>query len=193
MQNFKQSDSAVSKVVFHKMIEDLQGGVTVSVADYTDGFVVPAGSVVGKDSNGLFHVLKTAKLTASATNTATAYSVEKGHGFKVGDFLATATGAKAYAITAINTSDVAFDVLTVGTTLGVVVTSGQGLFKALAESASNTSAFSITPFAVTGQDLKLIAGDNNFVDAYLRATLFEVNAPVATAQIKAALPQILWI
>lgn len=193
MQNFTSSDSAVSKIVFHKMIEDLQGGVTVSVADYTDGFILPAGSVVGKGSNGLFRILKTAKLTANATNTATTYSVAKGHGFKVGEFLASATGAKAYAITAIDTSDAGFDVLTVGTTLGVALTAGQGLFKALGQATSNTSEFFVTPYAVTGQDLKLIAGDNNFIDAYIRATLFEVNAPVATSQIKAALPQILWI
>lgn len=193
MQNFTSSDSAVSKVVFHKMIEDIQGGVTVSVADYTDGFILPAGSVIGKGSNGLFRVLKTAKLTADATNTATTYDVAKGHGFKVGEFIASATGAKAYAITAIDTSNADHDTLTVGTTLGVALTAGAGLFKALGQSTTTTSAFFVTPYAVTGQDLKLVAGDNNFIDAYLRATLFESLAPVATSQIKTALPQILWI
>jgi len=193
MQNFTSTDSAVSKIVFHKMIEDIQGGVTISIADYTDGFILPAGSVIGKGSNGLFRVLKTAKLTADATNTATTYQVEKGHGFKVGEFLASATGAKAYAITVVDTSNANYDVLTVGTTLGLAYTAGQGLFKALAESTSTSSAFVVTPYAVTGQDLKLVAGDNNFIDAYLRATLFEANAPVATSQIKTALPQILWI
>lgn len=193
MQNYSETDVAASKVVFHSKIEDLQGGITLAAADFVANDIIPAGTVVGKDSAGLFHALKTAKLYTAAANTDTTYQVYKGHGFKVGDFIAALTGAKAYAITAINTSNASYDVLTVGTTLGVVIAQYAGIFQAAAEAASNTSAFKYTPYAVTGDDVKIKTGDNHLVDAYLRATVFEVNAPIVTAQIKAALPHILWI
>lgn len=193
MQNFRESDLPAEKVVFATKIEDVIGGVTVAVADFVDEAVIPAGSVVGKDNTGLFHVLKTAKLHTAATNSATDYLVLKGHGFKVGDFIAALTGAKAYAITAINTTNADYDTITVGTTLGVAVAQYAGIFQALAEAASNTSAFKVTPYAVTGHSIQMKAGDTNAVDAWLRASLYEANAPVATAQIKAALPQILWL
>lgn len=194
MQNFSQSDNPAEKVVFVTKLEDIPGGITVSVADFVEDFIVPAGSVVGKDNNGLFHVLKTAKMHTAANSSATDYLVYKGHGLKVGDYIASATGAKAYAITAINTtgSDV-YDTISIGTTLGVAVAQYAGLFQAAAEAASNTSAFKYTPYAVTGHSVQLKAGDNNTVDALLRATMIEANAPVATTQIKAALPQILWV
>ncbi|HEY1055016.1 MAG TPA: hypothetical protein VGE24_07770 [Emticicia sp.] len=193
MQIFRETDAPAQKVVFATKIEDIIGGVTVSVADFVDDYIVPAGSVVGKDNNGLFHVLKVAKLTTAAGNTDTTYQVAKGHGFKVGDFIAALTGAKAYAITAIDTTNADYDVLTVGTTLGVVIAQNDGIFQAAAQAASNTSAFKYTPLAVTGHAIQLNAGDNNVVDAWVRASLFTVNAPIATAQLKAALPQILWL
>ncbi|MBA4852072.1 hypothetical protein [Emticicia sp. BO119] len=193
MQNFRETDAAAEKVVFATKIEDLIGGGTVAVADFVDGFIVPAGSVVGKDNNGLFHVLKVAKLTTAAGNTDTTYQVAKEHGFKVGDFIAALTGAKSYAITAIDTTNADYDILTVGTTLGVVINQYDGIFQASAQATSNTSAFKYTPFGVTGSRIQLNAGDNNVVDIWIRASLFAVNAPVATTQIKAALPQVLWL
>lgn len=193
MQNFRESDAAAEKVAFATKLEDISGGVTVAAADFTNGAIIPAGSVIGKDTNGLYHILKTARLHTAATNTATDYLVLKGHGFKVGDFMAALTGAKAYAITAINTGNADYDTISVGTTLGVAIAQYAGVFQALAESTSTTSAFKVAPLAVTGSSLELKTGDTNVVDAYLRATLIEANVPVATAQIKAALPQILWL
>jgi hypothetical protein len=193
MQNFRESDAAAEKVVFVTKLEDIPGGATVAIADFVNDHIVPAGSVVSKDSNGLFHVLKTAKLHTAATNSATDYLVLKGHGFKVGDFIAALTGAKAYAITAITTTNADYDTLTLGTTLGVAIAQYAGIFQALAEAASNTSAFKVTPIGVTGHSIQLKTGDNITVDVLLRATLIEANAPVVTAQIKAALPHILWV
>lgn len=192
MQNFRESDAAET-LAFATKLEDISGGVSLAAADFNDGALVPAGSVIGKDGNGLYHVLKTAKLHTAAGNTATDYLVLKGHGFKIGDFVAAQTGAKAYAITGINTSNAAYDTISVGTTLGVAVAQYAGIFQAAAEATSNTSAFKVTPLAVTGHSIKLKSGDTNVVDAWLRATLIEANAPVATAQIKAALPQMLWV
>lgn len=65
--------------------------------------------------------MKVAVLADDATNSATTYTVKKGHNFKVGDVLMLASGKAAYAITAIatNSGDATKDDLTVGTTLGV--------------------------------------------------------------------------
>jgi len=193
MQNFSKSDSPAENVVFHAKIEDIQGGITLCSADFVADDIVPAGTVVYKDSNGLFHALKTAKVVTAANNTATTYQVAKGHNFKVGEFVASLTGAKAYAITAIDKTNADYDVLTVGTTLGVAIAQNAVLFQAAAESSTTTSAFKGTPYAVTGHGVQIKVGDNHLVDAYLRATLFEAVAPPVTSQIKAAIPQILWI
>lgn len=193
MQNFRKSDAPAEKVVFATKIEGVIGGITISAADLVDNDIVPAGTVVGKDGVGLFHVLKTAKVLASAINTATDYHLSKGHNFKVGDFFASAVGAKSYAITSIVKTDPAHDVITLGTTLGVAVPAGATVFQALAESATTTSAFRITPHAVTGSTIQIKTDDINTVDAYLRASVFEVNAPAVTQAIKTALPHIMWL
>jgi len=193
MQNYRESDRPAEKLAFVTKIEDIPGGVTVAAADFVDDAIVPAGSVVGKDGNGLYHVLKTATLHTAASNSTTDYLVLKGHGFKVGDFVASVTGGKAYAITAINTSNDAYDTITLGTTLGVAVAQYAGIFQAAGESTTTTSAFKVTPEAVIGHSMQIKAGDTNVVDAWRRATLVAANAPVATAQIKAALPHILWV
>ena len=87
MQNIRESDAAAENVVFATKIEDVIGGITLAAADFVDGSIVPAGTLVYKDVNGLYHALKTAKATATATNVATTYQVAKGHNFKVGEFL----------------------------------------------------------------------------------------------------------
>lgn len=193
MQNFRESDAAAEKVVFATKLEDIVGGATIAMADFTDGNIIPAGSVICKGPTSLYRILKTARLHTAAGNTATDYLVLKGHGFKTGDFIAALTGAKAYAITGINTSNADYDTISVGTTLGVAIAQYAGIFQAAAESASNTSAFKYEPLAVSGHSLELRTGEVNAVDAWLRATVIEANAPVVTAQIKAALPQILWV
>lgn len=193
MQNSRKYDPAAEKVVFATKIEDIIGGITLAAGDFVEGDIVPAGTLVGKDGNNLYHALKTAKMYANATNVATDYQVVKGHGFKVGDFFASAVGAKAYAITAINKSNAAYDILTLGTTIGVALTAGQAVFQALAESATTTSAFKVQPLAITGHTVEIVANDTNVVDAYLRASVFEVNCPPVTTAMKTLVPQILFL
>ncbi|WP_214228647.1 hypothetical protein [Pedobacter sp. B4-66] len=191
MQNFKRTETR-SKLVFITKIEDVPGGVTVAVADLTQAAVL-AGTPIGADNNGLYHVVKTAALTADATNTATDYQVKKGHNFKVGDFLAVKTGAKAYAITNIVTSNANYDVISVGTTLGLAVSTGGVLIQANAESATTTSAFKYEPSLVTGNDFDVVVGGNHLVDAWRRSSLNSVNAPAVSADIKAKMPLTQWV
>lgn len=98
----RKKDNRVIRAFTHK-VADIPNGITVSADDLTQK-VLHEGTPVGKDENGLYHVVKVAVLTDDATNSATTYTVKKGHNFKVGDVLMLAPGGAAYAITAIATN-----------------------------------------------------------------------------------------
>lgn len=191
MQNTKTTETR-GLIVFVKKIEDIPGGVTLAAADVTQA-VIGAGTPVGKDANGLFHVIKTAKAQANAANNATTYKVLKGHNIKVGDFLSTGALKIAYAITAIDTSNADYDTLTVGTTLGVAVTAGDILITAAAEATGNTSAFKYTPYGLLGSDVQIVSGDNHLVDVIVRGTVRDANIWPVHADIKTALPHIRFV
>lgn len=133
---------------FTHSLADIPGGVCVNTAELTQD-TLAEGTPVGKDSNGLWHVCKTAVLAANAANDATTYTVKKGHNFKVGDVIMLKTKGKAYAITAIatNSTDTNADDLTVGTTLGLAATAGDVIFQGAAAAASN-SAFKYAPLGL---------------------------------------------
>jgi len=191
MQNALTSETS-GKVVFDSKLEGVPGGVTLAAADLTKTSVA-AGTPVGKDSNGLFHVVKTAKAQASATNVAVDYKVLKGHNFAVGKFLSTGTLKKAYAITVITTSNADYDTLTVGTTLGVAVAAGDVFIEATAEATGNTSAFKYTPFGLTGTDVEIEANGNHLVDVVVRGSVKESLIAPIHADIKTAIPLIRFV
>lgn len=136
-----------SRAVTHNLA-DIPGGVCIDTSELTQP-TLAEGTAVGKDSNGLWHVCKTAVLAANAANDATTYTVKKGHNFKVGDVIMLKTKGKAYSITAIatNQSDANADDFTVGTTLGVAATTGDVVFQGASAVASN-SAFKYTPLGI---------------------------------------------
>ena len=144
----------------------------------------------GKDAAGLYHVVKTARLTEDATATTKAYKVAKGHHFKVGDFIMLKVGAKAYKITSINTSETLYDTINVGTTLGEAATAGAALVLAAAESADTTSAFKYVPKAMTGDSYDVEALNSHFVTAVTIGQFKESVIPAVSDDIKAALPGI---
>lgn len=182
MQNYFKSESP-EKLVFQSKLENIPGGVTVAVKDLTRKRV-GAGTPIGKDANGLYHVVKTAKMQADAASSATEYKVLKGHDFKVGDFLA--YGSKGYAITAIDQSNADYDGLTVGTTLGAVST-GEVLFEG-DKAAATGVVFKYTPEALVGTTFDVIPNDNHITDAVIRGSVVEANIVVPiNAGIKTAL------
>lgn len=167
MFNYKiLKDNRVVRCFTHKLA-DISGGVNISTTDLTQD-TLPEGTPIGKDSTGLYHVVKVAVLAAAATATATTYTVRKGHNFKVGDFVMLTTGAKSYAISSIadNATNAAYDDITVGTTLGKAAAIGDTLVQAAAESAS-ASAFKYEPQALTGEGYNVRKGENIFANAVL--------------------------
>jgi hypothetical protein len=125
-------------------------------------------------------------VSEAATNTATTYKVAKGHHFKVGDFVMFKTGAKAYAITAIDTSALTHDTLTVGTTLGVAVEPGT----AIVQAAADASAFKFSPVALCGDSYDVENLTNLAVSAVTIGQFKESITPALSDDIKAALPTI---
>ena len=120
-----------------KDIQLLQGGCLLNTTGLTAGNIIPAGTpVVYDEVTRVASILHNARAQANAGASAVNYPVEKGHSLAVGDYLASgAVGGKAFAITAIDTSNASFDTITVGTTIGAV-TAGDLLFASTATGAT---------------------------------------------------------
>ena len=146
-------------------LADIPNGVTVCSAELVPDSVLLEGTAIAPAADGLYHVCKTAKLTEAATTSTTDYKVAKGHQFKVGDFVMAKVGGKAYAITAINNGNPTYDVITVGTTLGVAVKVGESLQLAAAESTGTSSKLKYAPIALTGDGYDIKKLDNHAVSA----------------------------
>ena len=203
----RKKDNRVIRAFTHKLA-DIPNGITVSAADLTQK-VLHEGTPVGKDENGLYHVVKVAVLSADATNTATAYTVKKGHNFKVGDVVMLATGSKAYTITEIATNaddatsdDLTVDTtlgtaakagdLTVDTTLGTAAKAGDSLYLA-AKAGASGSAFKYAPVALVGESYDVDELSNHIVNAWTIGQIRESNIPPIGAEVKAKLTGIQFI
>lgn len=188
----RKKDNRVIRAFTHKLA-DIPNGITVSAADLTQK-VLHEGTPVGKDKNGLYHVVKVAVLSAGATNTATAYTVKKGHNFKVGDVVMLATGSEAYTITEIatNADDATSDDLTVDTTLGTAAKAGDSLYLA-AKAGASGSAFKYAPVALVGESYDVDELSNHIVNAWTIGQIRESNIPPIGAEVKAKLTGIQFI
>ena len=189
----KQKDERVIRAFTHKLA-DIPDGVTVSVKDFTQKKLAEGTPIGGKDSDGLYHIVKVATLTAAATATATTYPVHKGHNFKVGDFAMLKEGGNAYAITAIDTTtNSTHDVITVGTTLGAAAEKGEAIYQAKAESTGTSSKFLYEPKALVGESYDVDSESNLIVNAWTIGQIREENIPGVGSAVKAKLSGISFI
>jgi len=173
------------------VLEDIPGGGTIDPADFpSTSTSLLEGALVGKDSSGLYHLVKTAEVHADVAVDATSIQVKKGHEFKVGDFV-TDTGKTlaAEAITAIDTSNEAYDALTINAAIGAL-SDGDLIVLANAQAAAGSAAFKYTPVAVTRNSVDL-TNDNLGSGLVNRGRVREALMPykVDTA-LKALLPLI---
>ena len=173
----RAKDNRVVKCILHR-IADIPGGVTVSVANL-GGSSLFEGTPIGKGKNGAFEVCKTAQVITQADVSAKTYEVAKGHHFKVGDRFATAD-CDGQAITAIDKSNPAKDIITVGTTLGAVVKAGTCAF----ESSGANKILKVVPCAIAGSNEDVDEKSNLFVSAWVHAVVRESNAPIVNDAIK---------
>lgn len=188
----RKKDNRVIRAFTHKLA-DIPNGITVSAADLTQK-VLHEGTPVGKDENGLYHVVKVAVLSANATNKVTTYTVKKGHNFKVGDVIMLATGSKACLITGIatNANDATSDDLTVDITLGTDAKAGDAIYNA-AKAGDSDSAFKYEPIALVGESYDVEALSNHIVNAWTIGQIRESNIPPVGSAVKAKLPGMVFI
>ena len=182
----RKKDNRVVKCILHR-VADIPGGVTVSVANL-GGSALFEGTPLAVGKDGMFVVVKTAQIVTDATATAKTYEVAKGHHFKVGDRFATDT-CNGQLITAIDKSDPAKDVITVGKTLGAEIKSGTCAF----ESSGEDSTLKNTPVAIAGSNFDVETGDNLFVDAWVIGVVRKANAPIVNDAILTALKNIVYV
>lgn len=174
--------------VFQKVLEVAQGGFTLTKTGLS-GTVKKGTPVNFADATRLVVPFKCAVLQADAAVDATEYKVLKGHHLIVGDQLAVVVGGKNYAITAIVTTNAAYDAVTVATTLGVVLTAGAVLFKSTGTAGADTAALHVKPNGLLYEDTNV--GDNEPVSVVIRGTVYSRRvANGIHAEVVKALPQV---
>jgi hypothetical protein len=177
--------------VFQSRIESAQGGFVLDHATLTVGDTVKAGQPLGYDeSTRVAKVVKLAKVYENATNSATDIKVYKGHHFKVGDYIAFIVGDAAYAITVIDTSNAAYDLITVGTTLGDALTADTSVLFQSSATGAAAAAYSVTAKGLLYQDTVVASGAS--VSVVIRGTVYERRVTLASAAVKTALPHIIY-
>lgn len=160
----RRKDTRTPRVFMHKTA-DIRGGVSVKVSELGGDFL-NEGAVLSAPDNGICHVVKIAVLSAEAIDTATDIKVNKGHNFKVGDFIMADEGGKAYAIISITTTEKTHDTIKVNTTLGVKIEKGGFIIEAAAESAA-ASKLKYTPLSLVGTGKPIVQNSNLDTDAWL--------------------------
>lgn len=160
----RRKDTRVPRVFQHK-VADIRGGVSVKTAELGGDYLLE-GSVLSAPDNGICHVVKIAEVVAEVGASETTIKVKKLHNFKVGDFVMTAEGGLAYAITTIDESNKDYDTITIGTTLKAIAKGGF-LIEAAAESATTTSKLKYTPLSLVGTGKPIVKGQNVDTDAWL--------------------------
>lgn len=182
----RNSDSRAIKCIMHR-VADIVGGVCVDVSKL-GGSVLLEGTPMGKGSNGLYRVVKTAVVVADATSSDTEYQVAKGHHFLAGDKISDGN-KNAQTISSIDKSNAAYDVITVGTTLGGALSEGDVLF----EANSGAKTLAVTPICIAGSTYDVEASTNLFVDAWCIAAVRAANAPAVNSAIKTAMPAVVYV
>lgn len=184
-----KTDSAKSgKVIFQKVLETARGGFTLDTSGLSDGATIPAGTPIEfNEATRKAKILKTAKVYETASGSPTQYKVEKGHNLAVGNPLAKTVGSAAYAITAIDTSNAAYDLVTVGTTIGAVA-AGDVLFNSSATGGS-AAALAVSAKGLLYDDVEV--SKDASLSVVLRGTVYARRIAVPSA-VQTALPQIIF-
>lgn len=135
-------------------------------------------------------VLKSAILASNVTDADVDYPVKKGHFLVVGEHIGAVEGGAAYTITGIDTSNAEYDVVTLGTTLGVALSAGDVVFKSSANGA-NAAALHVTPNGLLWEDVRI--EDNVSLSSLIRGTVYakRIANGVHTA-VRKALPLIVF-
>lgn len=183
MQGPTKTTVGYDKQIFQNIIETAQGGFTLDdTVAVTAALEVASGTVIGFDeTTRKAKIAKMGVLQASETNVATTYHVTKGHNLKVGMSMILA-GGTARAITVVDTSDPAFDLLTVATTIGVAGTAGDKIY---VNDIGATAPKGLVLDAFT-------AAQTADISVVIRGTVYENRIPPVAASAKLLIPHIIF-
>ncbi len=153
-----------------KDIQIAQGGFALVLTGLTPGSMLPAGTpLVIDEAARTATAVPVGTLQAAATGSPTQYRINKNSGFVVGsNFAFAGTGAAAYPITAIDTTNSGYDLITVGTTIGNGAV-GAGVFASSATGAT-ASAYTAGINALLYDDTLANVGES--VSAVIRGTVY---------------------
>jgi len=99
----------------------IQGGFGLDRAGLPDGYVIPAGNpMVANETTRIAKPVITGAVVEAAGAAATQYKVSKNNAFAVNQNFSAVPGGAAYPITTIDRTNPAYDLITVGTTIGAV-------------------------------------------------------------------------
>lgn len=177
----------INKVVWDEATADrASGGFTLlSAALSAVAYILKGAPLYVDYASRIAQVVKTATVIAGGSATKT--RISKGSSFKVGDAVSQEVGAVAVAVTAIDTSNAAYDELT-HLTVTTAFTAGNVVFEADAVGA--TSAYKYTANALLSDNAKIAsASGSTTVSAVIRVLeVQEANLPnPISAEIKTAL------
>lgn len=174
-------------------LETAQGGFTLDTTGLAAGSTLPGGTVISFDeATRKAKVVKTLILAANATNSDTVYQVKKGSQVKVGDIYAKAVGGSSQTVTAVDTSNAAYDAVTLDTTLGVALNAGDVLFQSSAD-GTTAGAYSSTPKGLLYEDTDIVAGAASIdIAVVLKGTVYARRIPGVPASIQALMPNIIF-
>lgn len=184
----RSKDNRVVKCVLHR-VADIPGGVGINVVNL-GGSAILEGTPLAKGENGLYDVVKTAQVITDAEKGATTIEVAKGHHFVVGDYIAFSSTNKGATITAIDRSNAAKDVITIGTALVAAVKAGAC---GVATASGSTYEPKATAVAIAGSNYDVTPNENVFVDAWVIGVVKEGNAPIVNQSIKNALKGVIYV
>lgn len=186
-----------------KMLEDVVGGGTIARSDLRTALFdgqpldeLPPYCVVGRDVNGAYHVVKTAKVVEAVADAGKAIKVGKNHLFAIGDFVTFGGDfvAASDKITAIDKSDPAFDLITIEATIGAIAK--DVALVAVTEKAAAGSAVptvDTTELVITMAKVDLTVA-NQSCGLMVRGTINEGNMPFyLDAALKKLMPLIRFV
>lgn len=186
-----------------KMLEDVVGGGTIARTDLRTALFdnqpldeLPPYCIVGRDTNGGWHVIKTAKVTETVTEAGKVIKVAKNHLFAVGDFV-TSGGAFTSAsdkITAIDKSNASYDSITLEAAIGEVAKDAVLVaVKAKANAGSAVATVDTSEVVITMAKVDLTVA-NQSCGLMVRGTIEEKNMPFPLdADLKKLMPLIRFV
>jgi len=156
--------------VIIKGLEVATGGFKLVTTGLPANQLVPVGTPIScNEETREAVVLKSAVLASNVTLSDVEYPVKKGHFLVVGEHLGAVEGGAAYTITGIDTSNAGYDVVTLGTTLGVALSAGDVLFKS-SETGASAAELHVVPNGLLWEDVKI--EDNVSLSSLIRGTVY---------------------